>query len=249
MSVFIAVPYTRPFTGTFIDSLLYSKKPTLFKWQRTYGKAIDDARNELMYSFLHDDDKPEFLLFIDNDATFHHESIYRMMMHDVPMVCGCMYTRDLPPSPTWGKFIGERDGKYYYKYGDSAKRVVQRFRSHGHRNGKNIMNAMVLPQTGDDLWPIDGCGMHFTMIRRDVVEAVEFPWFIHKGKTGAGEDFYFCRKVRELGFPIYVDESIHTGHSVGEERDFGIKQLLDYSQHIENLDADMIDDYDTFEME
>lgn len=251
MGVFIAVPYTRPFTGTFIDSLLYSRKPTLFKWQRHYGSAVDIARNVLALSFKEDPDKPDFLLFADNDATFHPESIARLMSHDLPMVCGAMFTRDLPPSPTWGKYIGRsKDGKYIYRYGESARRVVQKFRSLGHMNGKGVDNATVLPSNGaNDLWPIDGCGMHFTLIRRDVIEAVDYPWFVDKGMTGAGEDFYFCRKVKDLGFPIYIDESVYTGHSVGEQRDFGISQLLDYSQHVTDEELEFIDDLGNYEMQ
>ena len=118
------------------------------------------------------------------------------------------------------------------------------------REAKDIGgNAVCLDQTKQDLWEIDGCGMHFTMIRRDVVEAIKHPLFLDKGTTGAGEDFYFCRKVREAGFPIYIDESIHTGHSIGEQKTFGIRELLEYSKHVNDLDLDMADTMGHYEMQ
>ena len=251
MSVYVAAPYTRPFFGSFLDSLLYTNKPDIFMWKRLPGMAVDIARNALAHSFLEDEHNPKYLLFVDSDATWHPEAVLRLMDHDLPMVAGCMYTRDLPPSPTWGKYIGKtKGGKQIYRYGESARRVVQKFRALDMREAKDIGgNAVCLDQTKQDLWEIDGCGMHFTMIRRDVVEAIKHPLFLDKGTTGAGEDFYFCRKVREAGFPIYIDESIHTGHSIGEQKTFGIRELLEYSKHVNDLDLDMADTMGHYEMQ
>jgi len=246
-SVYIAVPYTRPFFGAFIDSLLHCEKPDTFMWKRLPFMGVDVARNALTKWFLLEELRPEFLLFIDNDATWHPQAITRLLSHNLPVVCGGMYTRDLPPSPTWGKFVGTtKAGKRIYRYGESARRVVQRMRSLDLREPEG--NAICLEQTPDDLWEIDGCGMHFTMIRRDVIEALTEPYFLDENGTGAGEDFYFCRKVREAGFPIYVDESIHTGHIVGEGKTFGIRELMAYSNHVTDLDLDLVDDMGEYEV-
>jgi hypothetical protein len=251
MSVYVAAPYTRPFFGSFIDSLLHSYKPETFLWNRMPGMAVDLGRNALAHDFMTNPTKAKFILFTDSDATWHPKAILRLMDHNLPMVCGGMYTRDLPPSPTWGKYVGEtKGGKHIYRYGESARRVVQKFRALGMREAKDLPgNAVCLEQTKQDLWEIDGCGMHFTMIRRDVLEALRQPYFIDRGTTGAGEDFYFCRNVRKAGFPIYIDESIHTGHSVGEQKSFGIRELLEYSKHVEDLELDLADEGGTYEMQ
>lgn len=247
MSVYIAVPYTRPFFGSFIDSLLYCDKPDTFMWKRLPFMGVDVARNALTKWFLLEELKPEFLLFIDNDATWHPKAITRLMSHNLPMVCGCMYTRDLPPSPTWGQFVGPtKDKKLIYRYGESARRVVRRMRSLNFTQPEG--NAICLEQTPDDLWEIDGCGMHFTMIRRDVIEALQEPYFLDENGSGAGEDFYFSRKVKAAGYPIYVDESIHTGHSVGEGQTFGIRELLEYSKYVTDPELEMVDDLGVYEI-
>lgn len=247
MSVYLAVPYTRPFFGSFIDSLLYCEKPDLFMWKRLPYMGVDVARSALTKWFLLEERQPKYLMFIDNDATWHPQAITRLMSHDLPMVCGGMYTRDLPPSPTWGKYVGTtKDGKEIYRYGESARRAIQKMRNNGITSLEG--NAVCLEQTPHDLWEIDGCGMHFTMIRRDVIEALKEPYFLDENGTGAGEDFYFCRKVKEAGFPIYVDESIHTGHSVGEGKDFGIRELLDYTKDVTNPELEMVDDLGVYEI-
>ena len=71
----------------------------------------------------------------------------------------------------------------------------------------------------DSLVEVDGCGMHFTMIRRDVFEAIEPPWFVRAGRgkrAGAGSDFYFHgHAIEEAGIESFVDLSVVAGHLLG----------------------------------
>jgi hypothetical protein len=73
---------------------------------------------------------------------------------------------------------------------------------------------------GSGLQECDGVGMAAVCIRRDVLEAMEPPYFAFEG--GGGEDFYFCRKLKEIktvdasrGVPILVDTGTTIGH-IGE---------------------------------
>ena len=208
--------------------------------------SIDVARNWLVERFLASD--CNFLMFIDNDATFHPDAVARLRSHDVPMVCGCMYTKALPPRPTTGDYLGvAADGKEYYGYGKVAYDILLKGREHGFNKAER--NDILFPQTKTDLRPIDGAGMHFCMIRRDVFEKVERPYFILHGKTGAGEDFYFSKKVRKAGFPIYVDLSVQTGHVLGEEDceshnfEYGVRELMLFVQEVptEQLKEQVVD--------
>lgn len=223
-SVFLATPYSKPYNAQYWKSLIVSAYSDFqIEHKDVYGFGIEAARNFLVEVFKlsnHD-----YMLFADSDASWAEGAIKRLADHNLPMVCGCMYTRDSAiPSPTFGQFIGIHEGKHYYKYAETAKVVVEHCWSKGVREVER--NDILLPQSKNDLYNIDGCGMHFTLIRRDVIEALEPPYFIMLGKTGAGEDFYFCRKVREAGFPIYADLSVHTGHVLNDDRDWGIKELL-----------------------
>ena len=47
------------------------------------------------------------------------------------------------------------------------------------------------------------------LIRREVLEAIEPPWFEY---TDRSEDIVFCEKAKEAGFNIYCDLSARLGH-------------------------------------
>ena len=72
------------------------------------------------------------------------------------------------------------------------------------------------------------------MVRRDVLKTIDLPWF-RCSTPGAGEDFYFCRKVKEAGFPIHADLSVHTGHIAGPGFDFGLRELLAFYKFTDAL--------------
>jgi len=187
------------------------------------------------------------MLFIDNDATWPSEAIVRMMEHDLPMVSACMYTRSLPPTPTMGRYLGPTShGKHIYAFADIARLIIEKAKRHNVGEDYHT-NAILLPQEKDDLVERDGVGLHFTMIRRDVLETIDPPWCLTGGPSGAGEDFYLCKKVRDAGFPIYTDISIHTGHIIGEERDFGLVELMAFLKYVD--ESYIMDDHSRWEVE
>ena len=57
-----------------------------------------------------------------------------------------------------------------------------------------------------------GTGGACLCLRRDLLTAIEAPWFKFEG---GGEDVYFCRKVREAGFSVVIDTHVLPGH-IGE---------------------------------
>jgi len=219
--------------GAFVDSLLYSWKPAPIYFNRLYGMGVDVARNHLIQNFIDNPEKPRFLLFIDNDAVWSGEAIKRLMLHDLPVVSACMYTRSLPPTPTMGRYLGPtKEGKHIYAFADIAKLIIEKAKKYGIDESASS-NAMCLPQEKDDLVPRDGVGLHFTMIRRDVLEDISKPWCVMEGNNGAGEDFYLSQKIRKAGYPIYTDISIHTGHLIGEDKDFGLVELMAWIKYVQ----------------
>ena len=192
-----------------------------------YGLSVDDARNILTKLFL--DTDSEFLMFIDNDASWASGSIERLISHNKPIVCGGMYTKDVPPMPTMGKYMGTTpDGKVRYHFQSYVNRLVEYCQKHDIVRLSENENLFPEPE----LMEIDGCGMHFTLIRRDVIEKVDYPWFVMQGKSGAGEDFYFCKRAKAAGYKLYTDLSVQTAHGAGESYDFGIRELMDINNMI-----------------
>jgi GT2 family glycosyltransferase len=193
------------------------------RFKDIWGFGLEAARNYLTECFWVDGAK--WLLWADSDTVFHPGAALRMMSYDLPVVCGGMYTKGVPPKPTIGNYIGQVDEKHYYRFSGTARYTLEYFIE--TCGVKEVVRNDLLMEQPSDLRAVDGCGMHFTLVRRDVIEALRpGPWFMQLGRTGAGEDFYFCRKVKEAGFQIYYDVSVQTGHADGEEYDFGIRELL-----------------------
>lgn len=227
----LATPHTRLFDGGYVDSILGMDKPEGMHFIRLEGHAVDVARNRLVQAFLASD--KQYLLFVDSDATWPGGAVMAMLQHNVPMVTGCIYRRGLPPVPCFGRVAegGVQGEQTKYNFGESIHEIRWHVQS-CRVDPETTQDALLLPSK---LIEIDGCGMHFAMIRRDVLEAVEPPWFV--AQDGAGEDFYFCRKVRAAGFNIYADLGVHTGHLAGPGFELGLRELLAFYQHTDMLDA------------
>jgi glycosyltransferase involved in cell wall biosynthesis len=228
-SLFIATPYVRPHAGAYTRSLLAAPLPLEVSYKDPFGMPIDAARNFLIESFKLS--KADYCLFIDNDCGFTPNAIKRLMDYELPMISACMYTKDFPPRPTMGRFVGVDDqGKDYYSWSWAVREIIEFCRK--NKIDKIEKNEYEFEPTDNDLREVDGCGFHFTLIRRDVIEKVKPPYFVMLGKSGAGEDFYFSKKVKEAGYPIYFDIGLHTAHYAGEENSYGLRELLIMSKYV-----------------
>lgn len=228
-SVLLGLPYSRDDTRSFTRSLIIlaagGECQVVLLPEDPYGMPIDDARN-FIFESAKKTPEAEFVLFVDNDCIFPMGALRRMLSYDVPYICGGMYTRDFPPRPTIGKYIGHGpDGKIYYSWAHYARKAVA-YAKEVHGMDEIPRNDFMFEQTAHDLMEIDGSGMHFALIRRDVIEELEPPWFRMANKSGAGEDFHFCKRAADAGFPLYTDLSIQTGHSAGNRYSFGLRELL-----------------------
>lgn len=235
-SVFIGTPKSKPFGDLYVGSLVLSQKPDTTFWKYRPNMPVDMARNMLIEDFLAESEKPEFLLMIDSDASWHPESILRLIERDKPIVTGCIYRRSLPPVPTIGHYAGKNDDGHALF---NSQFTIEAIKNHAEMMGvgPDTPNELCLPKTESDLFEVDGCGAHFLMIRRDVLEKVESPWFWCITRS-AGEDFYFSMKAREAGFPIYCDLSVHVGHEVGDGMEFGVREFLAFYRYTNLIRTD-----------
>lgn len=71
-----------------------------------------------------------------------------------------------------------------------------------------ILDLSSCPNEG--LIKVQHTGSAGMLIRREVLEAVEEPWF--ELRNGVSEDATFCQKAAEAGFSIYVDLATRMGH-------------------------------------
>ena len=147
-----------------------------------YPSDIAKARNDLCSAAL--ENGCTHLLMMDTDQVYHAPGMIETLLnHKKPFVGVKVHRR-------WSSFdpIMFRDGKPVPDDEVDAGGLVE-----VHRTG-------------------GGCVMVETSLLLDIL----FPWFEMKyddqGSVVEGEDFNFCRKVREAGKKIYVDCDIKIGH-------------------------------------
>lgn len=231
MKLFFGLPYSRPDVRAFTHSLVNFTATTRCEFlflHDIWGESIDTARDLNVRKFLNgvteDNIKCDYLMFVDNDAGWKVGSIDRLIEADKDIICGGMYTRELPPRPTIGKYMGRTPkGKDRYDYtvyaDDVLTYVMDELKLKDLLDNEQLFDKPKLKQ-------YDACGMHFTLIKRKVLETIPPPWFMRSEATGAGEDFYFCKKAKDHGFEIWSDLSVQTGHWAGEHNSFGLRELL-----------------------
>lgn len=123
----------------------------------------------------------EYLFFVDADISMPPDSLTRLIKHNKDICSGLYFMRKPPHYP----LIMDRNPD------------TDRFRY-------RIKYPEGLVET-------DGCGAGCLLIKREVLEKVERPWFLEPdGKTS--DDMYFLIKAKEAGFGVYVDTTIKCGH-------------------------------------
>lgn len=220
-------------------------------WTPVLNNPVDYARNGGVKKMLRTSaDQFQYVLFVDDDAGWAKGTIHRMIERlqnsGVDAVTGCIYQRANPPICTAGDYKGiNTQGHHYYDLTRIGMKIIERAKQEGLTN--TCSNMLLLDQTDEDLLEIDGCGAHFLMVKRKVFEFLPEPWF-ESNAQGGGEDFFFCRLMKEYGYRIWIDLSIHISHEIGRGissgiRDWvqfahlagGIEPILEYYQEIQEL--------------
>lgn len=206
----VAIPVSGLPSWGLMNSIIGLKSPHGFRYM-TVGeyrrpKPIAQARNELVEMFL-EDKRLEWLLFVDSDAVLHRQTLNRLLSWNKQIVSALCFLRHTPVLPAaWGKEV--RPGKVKIK----IQEVKDWLGKHPELMTKG---ATILKEAPEDaLIQSSHVGMHTTLIRRRVLEIMEPPYFVadQESKSGGGEDFYFCRKARQLNFQPFVDLSVISAH-------------------------------------
>ena len=134
----------------------------------------------------------EWLCFIDSDVYPLVDSITRLMSHNKPIVTGIYYMKSMPAQPVIFKNMGSGP---YWDY------------------------------PVEELFPIEGSGLGICLIKTEVFEkfkenGVDFfkenwKYTNEKGATvnvKIGEDHWFFRQAKKLGFQPYCDGSVICDH-------------------------------------
>jgi predicted O-methyltransferase YrrM len=172
---------------------------------------LDSCRNKLTQKAL--DWGADYLLYLDADQTFPEHMVGKMLttLEDNPewdIISAATYKKAPPYQPIASKYIDAEDAQ---------------------------LLSPVDPLASPRFQVVDIIGMGAILIKRRVLEAVNYPWFLYTaydktGDIGITEDVYFCNKVRELGFKIVVDKELVSKHVimhlVGDEDWLNYRKIL-----------------------
>jgi hypothetical protein len=152
-------------------------------WRKEYLVGGDwcGARNTLVQMTL--ESEAEWLFYMDDDHAFSPDLLLKLLRHDLPLVTPLCLTRSAPFEPV--SFTGEFDADF------NRERLVLR------------------DQPADGLVELKSGGSAGMLIHREVLEAIDPPWFEH---SIVSEDLLFCDKAVAAGFSLHCDLSAKIGH-------------------------------------
>lgn len=189
--ILIALP-----TAKYVDTMTFKSIFDLDKYdnmeldiQFFYGYRVDQVRN-LMVDFLLLNDY-SYMLCVDSDMVLPKRALLDLYDRDKGIVCGAYLKKDL-------------NNKTLEMYGGD---VVD---STGHTDYNWFMSKY------GELLTINTCGFGCVLIKREVLEAMKYPWFEYHCtrdfKDSLSEDADFCLKAKSLGYSIYLDTKVKCEH-------------------------------------
>ena len=186
--ILIAIPTARYIEPETFKSVYDLEIPDGYEtvFQYFYGYQVDQIRNLIADWTINGYD---YLFSIDSDISFEPTTLKKMIEHDVDIISG-LYIQRIP---------GTHQIEIY---------------KHNDRGGYTNIRYEEIKDKG--LVKIAGCGMGCTLIKAEVMKAIEYPHFVYHSAIDhahtISEDIDFCRKVNEKGFSIYTDTSIKCVH-------------------------------------
>lgn len=138
----------------------------------------------------------DWICFMGDDHVFSPEMVLKLLVqmykNDLDIIVPLCFRRSFPPAPV------------IYTYEE--------------KDGSDLWYPINLddhPEGG--LIEIDACGSAGMIVRQRVItkmlEEGKMPWF-ELGVGQSGEDLYFCKKAKDLGFKVHCDLDMSLGHIV-----------------------------------
>jgi len=126
-------------------------------------------------------------LYVDSGNVFDPINVDMLLKHDLPIISGAYKARN--------------NDEFYCA---------------GHAEYKpNKITKNYLPITTKGLREVDIVGAGFLLVKREVLEKMDYPWFRYEWirfkkndieyQTQSGEDVGFCIHAKRYGYKIYVD--------------------------------------------
>lgn len=161
----------------------------------TASTYLPDARNQIHNVFLEKTDA-QHLLMLDSDVLPPPRLIETLLLHDKDMVGGYYCKKE-----RYG--VKDINGKI-----EILQRPVVYDFMRNDDNGVPLYSQRVRPGTG--LESVDGAGAGLWLMSRKVAESLgKSPYSMAAG----GEDLDICKKIKALGFDLWIDWNLRAAHA------------------------------------
>lgn len=189
LNIFVAVPMNRPIEFRTFESFIRLANLSgvhNYMFGFTQNSLVYDARETLVDQFLKSE--CDAIMFIDSDMVFHPKSVEILSYHNKPFITAKAFKRVAPYQPCfYNKVEILEDGQIY------------------------LESPVEYPQ---GLMRIQGAGLACALIKREVFEKIEKPYFFPT--QNLGEDLSFCLKLKNAKIEMFVDLALQFGHLTQE---------------------------------
>lgn len=184
------IPFDEVVFSKWVKHMLSSVTPQPWDDRIVTGSTyLPDARNLIHEQYL-EESKSEYLFLLDSDVIPPPNIVGTLLGHiqqreDVWIVGGFYRKKAEPYQPV-----------VYHEAGFDDRGIMQ-YDQYGNN------------EVGEGLEEVDAAGAGCWMVHRSVAEAIgEKPFSMAEG----GEDLFFCRRVREAGFKLFIDWDLACAH-------------------------------------
>ena len=157
---------------------------------RTY---THQAENQLVSDFLADPSATHLFL-TEMDMILPHDVLTKLVALDKDMATGVYFLRSNDPS--------KRGQPCLYKRPIASPPPTAENGNYGH-HPVNIFPT-------DEPFRVDCAGVGCILVKRKVLETLEYPWFDLNAKK-YGSDIYFAKHAKDKGFELWADPSVQCG--------------------------------------
>ena len=143
----------------------------------------------------------DYIMWIDSDQVFNFSNLMSLLNRNVDVVSG-IYLMD--------------PGKMYAVVEKWDKEF---FREYGYFKFLTIEDVINYKKNNTTLLEVSYSGLGFMLIKKGVIEKIDYPWFSPEWEEFTpeisefmSEDVAFCQKIIKKNFKVYVDLNVIVGH-------------------------------------
>ena len=191
MKILCAIPCYKTISIQTAHSLITMLKNTQYETEVIFQNGIFIHQNQNNIVDFAVENNFDYVLFVEHDMNFEPETLNKLLADDKDIICANYNFRSEPRQSMVFRFNEKGE----------LENIPQR------ELPKETFEAGAIP-TG------------LTLIKTSVFSKLKKPYFFYEydeeGRMKSSQDVYFCRKAQEVGYKIYCNPEVVTGH-IGEE--------------------------------